>query len=240
MLAERKSSMNIGSLGENVLLEAESLYQLLDFVGDELAIWAGRPDRTTRHAEAALTSEFCNHLNSASHRSEWDFVQFRTEVPDEECAARSLDLVISPCNTVIEVSGRTVSDLGTLLPIECKRLPTPKTTDREETEYVFTKKTTTGGIQRFKEGHHGSRHSLAGMIGFIQEHTAPLWYSKVIGWVNDSVTANMPGWSVADHLVTAEGARGPVSRYRSQHNRQLGLGPIEIRHYWLDLTGNGR
>lgn len=236
MLAERTSTISTGSLGKNVLFEAESLYQLLEFVGDELAAWASRSDRTKRNAENALTSQFCSHLNSASRRSGWDFVQFRTEVPDEENASRAIDLAASPCNAVIEVSGRTLSDHDMILPIECKRLPTPKGKDREETEYVFTEKSTTGGIQRFKDGHHGSHHSLAAMIGFVQKQAAPSWLSKVIGWVNDRVTAKVPGWSAADHLVDIGVASGPVSRYKSQHTRQLGLGPIEIRHYWLDLT----
>jgi hypothetical protein len=236
MLAEGKSSVSTGSLGRNVLLNAESLYQLLEFVGDELAVWAGRTDRTTRHAETALTSQFCNHLNSAAHRSGWDFIQFRTEVPDEEKASRAIDLSISPCNAVIEVTGRIVSDLDMLLPIECKRLPTPKDKDREETEYVYTEKSTTGGIQRFKEGHHGSRHSLAAMIGFVQEPAILSWLSKVISWVDNRVSANIPGWSNSDRPTAVGVSNGPVSRYKSHHDRQGGLEPIEIRHYWLDLT----
>lgn len=236
MLAERMSGVNKGSLGSNVLLKAESLYQLLDFVGDELAVWAGRADRTTKTAEAALTSQFCNHLNSASRRSGWDFIQFRTEVPDEEKASRAIDLSVSPCNAVIEVSGRTVTDLDMLLPIECKRLPTPKDKDREETEYVYTEKSTTGGIQRFKDGHHGSRHTLAAMIGFVQEPATPSWLSKVISWVDDRALAKTPGWSSFDRLQAIGVSNKPVSRYKSYHDRQGGLDPIEIRHYWLDLT----
>lgn len=236
MLAKRGSDISTGSLGRNVHLESESLYQLLEFVGDELAVWANRSDRTKRDTETALTSGFCSHLNSASNRSGWDFVQFRTEVPDEENAKRSIDLTVNPCNAVIEVSGKTVTDQGMLLPIECKRLPTPKNKDREETEYVFTEKSTTGGIQRFKDGHHGSHHALAAMIGFVQEQATPSWLSKVIGWVDDRVAANASGWSSADHPVAVGANSGSVSRYKSHHNRQGGLGPIEIRHYWLDLT----
>jgi hypothetical protein len=236
MLAERRSSISTGSLGRSVLLEAESLYQLLEFVGDELAVWADRSDRTRKRAEDALTSQFCNHLNSASRRSSWDFVQFRTEVPDEEKASRSIDLSISPCNAVIEVSGRTVTDLDMLLPIECKRLPTPKNKEREETEYVFTAKSTTGGIQRFKDGNHGAHHSLAAMIGFVQEQTSPSWLSKVIGWVDDRIAAKVPGWSSADYPIAVGVSSNTVSRYKSRHDRKGGLDPIEIRHYWLDLT----
>jgi hypothetical protein len=46
----------------------------------------------------------------------------------------------------------SILDFDPIMPIECKRLPTPKAKDRDEREYVITEGATAGGIQRFKLG----------------------------------------------------------------------------------------
>ena len=142
-----------GALSPDIHLQATSLYALLDFVSDELPNWRDREDRKSETSETSLTSQLCNHLNSASRRSPgWDFLQFRTEVPDERKRGRTLDLVAAPCDAIVWIEGRRHTDFDTLLPIECKRLPTPKENDRDEREYVVTRRGSTGGIQRFKAG----------------------------------------------------------------------------------------
>ena len=82
-----------------------------------------------------------------------------------------LDISVQPCGRLILVEGRRYTQFDTLLPIECKRLPMPIPGDRrrDEREYVTSGSGTTGGIQRFKLGAHGSSHSLGVMIGYIQD-----------------------------------------------------------------------
>jgi hypothetical protein len=163
------SSMQTGVLGKDVHLPATFLHELLNFIRDELPRWRDRKDRKKETSETTLSSQLCAHLNSSARHSEgWDILQFRTEEPDEHNRGRKIDLVPAPSGVNIWVDGRQHTDFDTLLPIECKRLPTPTGSNRDEREYVFSKFGSTGGIQRFKAGHHGGQHKLGAMIGYIQ------------------------------------------------------------------------
>jgi hypothetical protein len=239
MLANSLSShAQSGSLSKDVHLQMTSLYELLNFIADELPRWRDRPDRKSLSSETALTSQLCGHLNSAAHRSTgWDFLQFRIEEPDEQQKARKIDLVASPCDATVWVDGRRCTDFDTLLPIECKRLPTPKSKDRDEREYVITRKSSTGGIQRFKAGHHGGDHTLAAMIAYLQEETAEIWHSRIATWIKELDTAGNPEWSMKDlmHLEPSSGKEG-LSIYSSIHTRQKGLLDIKLHHLWIEMT----
>src|SRR3546814_1117379 len=76
-------------------------------------------------------------------------------------------------SSVIWIEGRQYTEYQTLLPIECKRLPTSTGTDRDEREYLYSRFSTTGGVQRFKAGHHAASHARAAMIGYVQGRDIP-------------------------------------------------------------------
>lgn len=169
-----------GMLGRDVHVPATFRHELLAFIATELPRWRDRPDREPETAETILTSQLVAHLNSAARHSDgWDVLQFRPEETDEQERGRKVDLVAAPCGATIWIDGRRHADFDALMPIECKRLPTPPGKNRDEREYVFNQHASTGGIQRFKEGHHGAAHSLAGMIGYVQENTAKHWHECV-------------------------------------------------------------
>jgi hypothetical protein len=154
MLANSLSTYTqAGTLGKDVHLQVASLYELLDFIADELPSWRDRPELKSISSETELTSKLCGHLNSAARRSTgWDFLQFRSEESDEQQKGRKIDLVASPCDATVWVEGRRCTDFDTLLPIECKRLPTPKGKDRDEREYVISRKTSTRCNDRLYAG----------------------------------------------------------------------------------------
>lgn len=211
-------------------------YRLLDFIRDELPKWRNHPDRKAETAENKLTHQLCNHLGSVSrHSNDWHSLQFRTEVPDEAAANRSVDLVPFPSETVIWIDGIRHSIFDPILPIECKRLPTPKGTDRDEREYLFSQFKTTGGVQRFKAGHHGSTHNFGAMIGYVQAEDIPVWLSRVNGWVAGLVTAGESGWS-ADDALTLDNHDQParVAMLQSRHARVTGS-DVELRHLWIEM-----
>ena len=52
-------------------------------------------------------------------------------------------------------------------------------------KYLFSKFGSTGGIQRFKAGHHGSGHRLGAMIGCIAQETGDHLLSRVAGWIDE-------------------------------------------------------
>ena len=226
-----------GTLGKDLHLPATFLHALLDFIANELPRWRDDPDRPISVAETTLTEHLCDYLSGAARRSPgWDVLQFRTEVSDEQNKGRKIDAAPKPCGTIIWIDGRRHTQYDSLLPIECKRLPTPKGKDRDEREYVISGHTTTGGIQRFKAGYHGAAHLLGAMIGYVQEDTTMLWYKRVTGWIEDLVKAGESGWTVKDHLHIEHDDRTlRLTVFRSSHDREIGS-PIALRHLWLEMN----
>jgi len=228
----------IGSLGKDVLLPATSLYELLNFITDELPRWRDRPDRKRETSENALSSQLCAHLNSTARRSSgWDFLQFRREEPDEQAKGRTIDLVPAPCDATVWVEGRRHVDFDPLLPIECKRLPTPQEKGRDEREYVFNRYASTGGIQRFKAGHHGATHKLGAMIAYVQQETCMFWSTRVVEWINGLIENHQTGWSAKDllHMEQDDTSRR-IAVLSSSHTREEGLPEIHLRHLWIQTN----
>ncbi|MCP4589783.1 MAG: hypothetical protein GY842_03485 [bacterium] len=239
MLANFPSTVSPpGALSRDVQLPATFRRELLAFIADELPRWRDRSDREHATAETVLTSQLCAHLNSAARHSDgWDSLQFRVEETDEKEKGRKIDLVAAPCDATIWIEGRRHTDFDTLMPIECKRLPTPKGKNRDEREYVFSQHASTGGIQRFKKGHHGAAHPLAAMIGYVQENTAKHWYECVSAWIAELSDQGESGWSAADQIqIESDDAGVRLTVLRSDHERANGLPPIELRHLWLQMN----
>lgn len=227
-----------GSLGKDVLLPTTSLYELLNFITDELPRWRDRTDRKREMSEASLSSQLCAHLNSAArHSPGWDFLQFRIEEPDEYAKGRKIDLVPAPCDSVVWIEGRRHVDFDPILPIECKRLPTPKDGERDEREYVFNKHASTGGIQRFKAGHHGALHKLGAMIAYVQEETCMFWTARMTDWINSLIAVRQAGWSAKDLLnIQKDDTVRKIAVLNSSHTREKGLPDIQLRHLWIQMS----
>jgi hypothetical protein len=234
------TSSTVGILRGDLHKPQAFLTQLLDFVSAELPAWRERPERKQETSETILTSQLCAHLHSAArHTSGWDILQFRVEEADEHQKGRKIDLVAAPSGTVIFIDGRRYTDFDTLLPIECKRLPTPKDARRDEREYVFCGKGSTGGIQRFKAGHHGSNHRLGAMIAYVQTDTCSLWVERINSWI-DGLAEAEPGWTSDDCLtIEADDSALQVAKMRSVHSRQNSLAEITLLHLWIEMNMYG-
>jgi hypothetical protein len=230
-------SARFGALSSDVHKPATFRYELLDFIAEELPHWRDRTDRPNETSETILTSQLCAHLNSVSrHSAGWDVLQFRVEEADEKHRGRKIDLVASPCGVAIWVNGRRHTDFDNIMPVECKRLPTPKADGRDEREYVISQKASTGGIQRFKAGHHGAAHRFGAMIGYVQEETTTVWDKRVAVWIGD-LAGTQAGWTTKDLLhIEREDAALRLAVFRSSHERQNGLSDIELRHLWIEMN----
>lgn len=237
MLADGSISCASGQLASGVLAEGRSRAAILDFILDQLPRWRDRSDRPPRTNETALTSQLCAHLNSATRKvSGWDCLQFRVEEADEAQVSRKVDLVAAAAGDALVVQGRAYSDFETILPIECKRLPTPTGAKRDEREYVITNLGVGGGIQRYKEGKHGMAHVRAALIGYVQEHSFDHWLSMIGGWIQDLCTAGTPGWSPSDALVLeVQDAVTGIAVHESVHSR-VNLPDIHVRHLWIKMA----
>ena len=144
-------------------------------------------------------------------------------------------MALRPSGAPIVVAGRRYTLFDVLLPIECKRLPTPA--GRDEREYVSSgdDERSSGGIQRFKLGAHGSTHTMAMMIGYIQDGQAQQWLTRVNHWISElaGIDATWTDESLA--LVTMR--EGGVCELRSLHRRPVRAGAdIELRHLWVALA----
>lgn len=237
MLAQTNvNSAYSGSLAQDLQPKGLSLRVVLDFVESELPRWRDDADRTAETAETALTSNLAAYMNNvARHSQGLDILQFRTEVPDEICKGRAIDLAPAPCGTIVWVNGRRYTYSDILMPIECKRFPIPMDKGRDKREYVVSALKTTGGIQRFKAGHHGGAHLIGAMIGYIQAESAPVWFERVSNWIEDLSKSGEPGWSRNDLLYSEREGSG-VHKYRSLHNRENSLPDIELQHLWINMN----
>jgi hypothetical protein len=216
---------------------ATFLQELLNFIAAELPTWRDRPERPQESSETILTSQLCSHLNSVSRRSPgWDILQFKVEEADEQNKGRKIDLVPVPCGTAISIEGRRFTDFEFIMPIECKRLPTPREKDRDEREYVFSQYSSTGGIQRFKEGNHGAAHAFGSMIAYVQEDSASVWDKRIAAWIK-GLADIQAGWTQKD-LLSSESADSilRLTDLRSNHERKKGLANIELRHLWIEMN----
>jgi len=227
-----------GRLDPDIHLSCTVKLELIHFIADELPRWRDHPARPAAEAETKLTDTLCDHLNSAVYRSStWSHIQFRTETSDEAHGGRTIDLTVKPLAAALIIEGRRHSQFDPLFPIECKRLPTPKGTDRDEREYVTTSFGTTGGIQRFKLGYHGAAHTFAAMIAYIQKESCSHWLDQVNEWIRELAATSNSLWSNSDALQPlSDDPLTKVSTLRSEHWRVNGLGRCELHHLWISLS----
>ncbi len=239
MLAdEGDAPTHSGALTTDLHLPKEWISSLISFIAGVLPAWRDDPRRPAETGETKLSAQLCGRLNSVCrHTPGWDFLQFRREEPDETDGRRSIDMVASASGSIIWINGREYDDYQSLIPIECKRLPTPVAPDRDPREYVITGKGSTGGIQRFKAGHHGAEHVRAAMIGYLQANDVTHWHKTVVAWIDDLVTTSVAGWSVADKLtLSAHDTSKRVANLASVHDRTKGMTTsIQIDHLWIEM-----
>ncbi len=238
MLADHgQVTASSGSLKSDIHLRSEWRASLISFIASLLPIWRDDPSRPPASNEAMLSAQLCGFLNSHARLSTgWDFLQFRREEPDENLRGRAIDLVAAPSGANIWIEGRQYTEYCSLFPIECKRLPTPRGTTRDEREYLISRYSSTGGIQRFKQGHHGASHSYAAMIAYIEKNDIPFWTDQVSRWVAALCKAAEAGWTSNEALVlNHHDVSARSARLRSSHARISGLAPIDIDHLWVEM-----
>jgi len=238
MLADLPIVARAGRLEPEVHRAGTARYALLDFIAEELPRWRDHPERSAETSEGILTDQLCSHLNSAARISTgWSWVQFSIESPDEVRRGRRIDLVPKPCGVVLLIEGRRHTQFDPLLPIECKRLPTPPGRDRDEREYVVTEPGMTGGLQRFKLGHHGAAHRIGAMIAYVQEMTFSHWLTQINGWIRELSSESKSLWSDSDDLLLLkEDSAIGLCMLHSHHKRGGHPEEIELRHLWVRMN----
>jgi hypothetical protein len=233
----------LGTLDSEIHLPETAKKEVIGFIVEELPRWRDHPDRPTANNETTLTEFLCDHLNSAAYYSiNWSHIQFRTEThaePDNRGKTdrrRKIDLTVKPRAVTFVIEGRRHSQFDALFPIECKRLPTPRGTKRDEREYVFSKFGTTGGIQRFKFGYHGAGHTFVAIIAYVQKQTCSYWFAQINGWIQELAEKSNSDWRAADSLeLLHNDLETGVSTLRSELQRTGDLEKCELHHLWIEM-----
>lgn len=237
MLADQLSiSAKSGLLNESLYPLGTFLSETFESIANLLPLWRDDPQRPQCQAEVLLTEYLCDYLTQACRKAPgFDNLQFRNEAADQKKRSRRTDVAIKPCET-ITIEGRNYNKYDTIVQIECKRLPTPKDSKRDEREYVFSEHRTVGGIQRFKQGHHGSNHNVAAMIAYVQEGTRQDWKTSITEWIKGLVKEQCAGWSDSDLLQTIrDDDNTGISVLESEHVREGNLLPIVLHHLWMEM-----
>lgn len=223
---------------DSEVLDAGAFHEkIVTFIEQELPVWRDRPERPDLDDEPHLNEFLCGHLNSASRRQCFDSVQFLTE--PVQTAGRRGDIAVKPLGT-IRVEGIDYHDFQQLLPVECKRLPTPPDSRRSDLEYIHgVPGHRTGGIERFKHGLHGQQNQRALMIAYVQAETFNHWLTtintRLAKLANDGVDEGI--WNPTEPLSHSTSAHSPeVQRFKSCHRRlrpPCSTDKVEMEHIWL-------
>ncbi|MGA2179419.1 MAG: hypothetical protein ABSH15_07550 [Verrucomicrobiota bacterium] len=230
----------IGTPDSEVLDAGAFRREIVAFVERELPVWRDRPERPDCDDEPHLNEFLCGHLNSATRRQCFDAVQFLPE--PVQTASRRGDIAVKPLGT-IRVEGRKYYDFEQLLPIECKRLPTPPDSRRSDLEYVHgLPGHRTGGIERFKHGLHGSTNQHALMIAYVQAKSFAHWLTAINARLAKLAAdeADEGIWNPSESLSPCASTRSSeTQRFKSCHRR---LSPpcssdkVEMEHIWLQMN----
>jgi len=236
MLANDPSGAAIGAFDADMHLPGTFLREIVQFVASCLPLWRDDPVRLNKvKSETKLTSQLCKFLNNYTRHANLDHINFQTEEPDTAKGGRTIDLTASPKGCSIWVNGRHHTYYDALIPIECKRLPTPDLRKRERREYLHTRQSRTGGVQRFMAGLHGGDHETGAMIGYVQSRTADAWMQTLNHWVKAFVVFTVSPWTTADAIVVEHhDATSGTLLGRSLHNR-VGRPPIELWHLLVEM-----
>ena len=213
---------------ETILVE-----RTIEFIRSQLPAWRDDPDRVQEQAEDRLNLQLCDYLE-CSARDAFPMVHFSREEP--QTGQRKVDLAAKPATTAT-IHGREYTIYEPILVIEGKRLPAP-TTARER-EYVTGGKQTTGGIQRFKLGAHGARHTKAAIVAYLQKENGPFWCRTINRWIDTLSTDNATDgceWDDSDRLHDLRNLRSTgLASCKSTHRRRGGVVSrrIELEHLWV-------
>ncbi|PYE29904.1 hypothetical protein C8J35_1313 [Rhizobium sp. PP-F2F-G38] len=236
MLADEFDRVVSGKLAPDVHHAGDWLLGVIDFVYRALPFWRDDRDRRLETAEDLLTGQLCQFLNGAAQLTSLDSIVFQTEVADPEVRNRVLDIAALPLGCTIWIGDQHYKIYDPILPIECKRLPTPRRHGRDPREYLHTLIGQTGGVQRFRAGLYGSRSSVGALIAYVQQETSDHWHGVVNAWVLELERQNLDSWAASECLdAYSRDQRRRTARALSAHARRSSEGPITLHHLWVEM-----
>ncbi len=226
----------MGALEGGVLAKETTIKAIVDFIIKSLPLWKNDPKRPQESSEKKLNPSLCSFLDVKA-RVNFPLIRFHHEQP--QTGRRQVDLSVMPSEeSGIKVSGCEYSIYEPFFVMEGKRLPAPAKT--REREYLTGEDgETSGGIQRFKIGAHGSSVDSAAIIAYVQEHDFHYWFEKINNWIDDlsnDPTQKNISWSSDDKLknlcVTGKSSRAVSHNKRNHHKCKHS---ISLYHLWVNM-----
>jgi hypothetical protein len=236
---EQLSYPSIGSPDDAVLDKDAFHHAIVDLIEHELPMWRDRPLRPPFQDEPKLNQSLCLHLDGAARHRGLDSIRFVQE--GIQAGSRRTDIgVMVPGRITVE--GRCYEDFVQLLPIECKRLPTPPDKRRSDCEYVHgLTGHRTGAIERFKHGLHGPTNKCAMIIAYVQAESLNHWKAVINKRLQKMASKGADDglWKPAE-LLNAEDSHlsKGCMKLRSNHRRLHALSSplVEIEHLWISMN----
>ena len=208
-----------------------SVGKLIEFLDKYLpefpALFEKKTNGTNIQAEDDISQEVWEYLQAIAHHTRKIFMfQFQRK---ERGSNRSSDfgvLIVKPFNS---------NPSREFFRIEAKRLPTGY--GKREKEYV---EGNSGGIERYKRGHHGKDLSQSAIIGYIQKEDSSHWHTKLNQWINDLISNNVDEgihWDSQDLLIEIDTFK-TTKKYSSKNTRIVNsiTDSIQLHHYLMQLS----
>ncbi len=134
--------------------------------------------------------------------------------------------------------GAKISDGESFFSMEAKRLANLGVNRQKEYligRYEKEKYVSCGGVERFKQGIHGSKLNYGAIIGYIQENDFEHWHGKLNRWIDELIIKKIFSpvtWTISDKLEK-EYIRLNTAKFVSENSRQKGS--IVLFHFWVKL-----
>jgi hypothetical protein len=236
MIANEQPPQSSIGTPEAALLNADAFHHaIVNFIEHQLPLWRNRTDRPPVNDESRLNETLCDHLDCAARHS-FDSIRFTHE--PYQAPGRAADIAVKPGKQII-VGGMGYSVFEQLLPIECKRLPTPPDKRRSDCEYVHGLASHhTGAIERFKHGLHGPTNRHAMIIAYVQEGSFDHWQTTINQRLQQHADENVDDglWKPAE-LLSTKTTRNPIYCKLSSDHRRLqppsSSPQVQFDHIWL-------
>lgn len=213
----------------------QSIRAVIDFVREQFLEFSALKDNLVSMNEKGLSQKLVIFLNRKAKFFPFFFhSEFMEDVNNG--ISPQVDIGTLMHDEKIIISDRDYGSDDSFFSIEAKRLPTVGT--NREKEYVVGFDRPCGGMERFKDGAHGSRIKHAALVGFVQKENFDHWFIKINEWILELANDRKKKlWMKSDKLKKVNFKSSPVVELRSKNDRIVGSkkDKIEILHFWINL-----
>jgi hypothetical protein len=241
----RKASGSVGSL-KHKPKESEGLIpRTLTFIREQLPAWRDSPHRPQSSSENALNPSLCAFLDRAARLHQPMFMFFHQE---PQPTRRSGDIGVRGTQDETVIGSRSYTAESPFLLVECKVVP--QSDKQREREYVAAWReangSPTGGIQRFKLGHHGPDLESSVIVGYLLSQSPDAWFTSFNSWISDFVNdpqIDRGVWKLADRLrnLHHNSERGIASAVSSHKRPSTCVSDtISLSHFWLEMSHSAK